>query len=173
MDGNGKIELYEVDVYEILIEGTDETGNPQTYKHLAPRFMPYWNNPKKPYSGYKTTGWVNAGLSEARNIIVTRYIRDYQVHNRYSPGKGAIVIKDTFYIHAGPADLEDVGFGSAGCVEIIGDFDVFKSNIQSLSGYKGDDTDDAIDALVKDRNLSIIIQAAKTPDIKANFTREI
>ena len=38
-DGNGMIELYEFDVYEILIKGADENGNSIVKKWEAPRFM--------------------------------------------------------------------------------------------------------------------------------------
>lgn len=173
IDNNGLQELYEVPVYEIIIEGTDEKGNAQTFKHQAPRFMPYWNDPKAPNKSYKARGWVNAGLSSARKVTVNRYLRNYQVRNMYSPGKGAIVVYKAFYIHAGPADLTNVGFGSAGCIEIIGNYNTFKSNIQSISGYAGSDADDAIQELVKDGNLIVIIEKASVPNIKSNFTREV
>jgi hypothetical protein len=172
-DNNGKIELYKVPVYEILVSGKDNAGNTTAYIHKAPRFMPYWNDPKKLDSHYKTKGWANAGLSAARTIIVRRYKRDYQVQNRYSPGRGAIVMEGSFYIHAGPANESDVGFGSAGCVEIIGNYDTFKADIASLSGSSKTTSDDAIADLVIDGNLIVVIQAAPVPDIKKLFTREI
>lgn len=172
INNNGKIELYEVDTYEILINGTDDTGNPQTFNHTAPRFMPYWNDPESPDPHYKYLGWTNAGLSSKRTVIVKKYLKDYQVRNRFSPGRGAIVVTGSFYIHAGPADESDYGFGSAGCIEIIGNFDDFKNDIQSVSGYSGA-SDDAILELIKEGNLKVIIEEATVPDIKANFTREI
>lgn len=172
-DNNGKIELYKVPVYSIIVSGTDGAGKPKTFLHKAPRFMPYWNDPKKLSSHYKTKGWANSGLSSARTIIVNRYIRDYEVQNRYSPGKGAIVLKDAFYIHGGPANDTDVGFGSAGCVEIIGNYDTFKSNIASLSGSASKASDDAITQLVIQGNLIVVIESAVVPDIKKLFTREI
>lgn len=172
IDNNGKIELYKVPVYEILIEGKDDADNAQTYRHKAPRFMPYYNDPKAMDTDYKTKGWVNSGLSSARTITVSKYLPNYAVHNRYSPGRGAIVLKDSFYIHAGPADLNDYGFGSAGCVEIIGNFDTFKSNIQSLSGSAGADSDAAIQDLVNNKKLIVVIQGATAPNIKSLFTRE-
>ncbi|MBO7587474.1 MAG: hypothetical protein J6T13_09925 [Bacteroidales bacterium] len=55
-DGNGMIELYEVDVYEILIKGADENGNSIVKKWEAPRFMPYWNSPQDPDPHYKNRG---------------------------------------------------------------------------------------------------------------------
>lgn len=171
-DNNGKIELYEVDVYQVEIKGKDNSGNTRKLIHKAPRFMPYWNDPLSPNKNYKTKGWVNAGLSSARNIVVTRYIPNYQVRNRFSPGKGAIVLWNAFYIHAGPADLFDIGFGSAGCIEIIGNYDDFKSDIESLSGHKGS-SDDAILALVKNRKLIVKIEGTNVPDIKSKFTREL
>lgn len=173
INGNGKIELYKVPLYEITITGVDDSGKNTTFTHKAPRFMPYWNNPKSPDSHYKTIGWVNSGLSQARTITVERYIRDYEVRNRYSPGRGAIVMKDSFYIHAGPATESDVGFGSAGCVEIIGNYDTFKAQIASLSGIKSAFADDAIARLVQDRKLVVIINSAAVPDIKRLYTREI
>ena len=173
IDENGKIELYKVPLYEITVSGKSNAGLAASFIHKAPRFMPYYNNPKKPDTHYKTLGWVNSGLSSARTVIVNRYIKDYEVRNRYSPGRGAIVMKDAFYIHAGPASEMDVGFGSAGCVEIVGNYDTFKSQIASVSGHALGTSDDAISKLVQEKNLVVVIQFAAAPDIKKLFTREI
>lgn len=172
-NGDGKIELYKVPLYEIVVDGVDSLGKNTSFIHKAPRFMPYWNNPKTPDRHYKTKGWVNAGLSQARTITVGRYIRSYEVQNRYSPGRGAIVMKDSFYIHAGPATLADVGFGSAGCVEILGNYDIFKDQIAFLSGFKSAIADDAIAKLVSDKNLIVIIKNATAPDIKKLYSRQL
>lgn len=172
-DDDGKIELYKVPVYEIAVAGTDDGHRPIQHLHKAPRFMPYWNDPRSPDHHYKTKGWVNAGLSQARSIVVKRYIRDYEVQNRYSPGRGAIVLEGAFYIHGGPASETDIGFGSAGCIEIIGDYDLFKSQIAVLSGLKATSADDSIARLVAERKLLVVIAKAQVPDIKAQFTRAI
>jgi hypothetical protein len=169
---NGKVELYKVPVYQIIISGTDDKGNTKSFKHKAPRFMPFWNDPKKPSSHYAAVGWLNAGLSGARTITVGQYLKDYQVQNRFSPGLGAIVLTGAFYIHGGPSDESEVGFGSAGCVEIIGNYDTFKANIASLSG-SSKAPGDAIAELVGAGNLIVIIKSASAPNIKALFTREI
>ena len=170
---NNWIELYKVPVYEVTIAGKDNSGTDKTIIHQAPRFMPYWNDPKALDPHYSTKGWANSGLSSARTVIVSRYIRDYAVQNRYTPGKGAIVLKGAFYIHAGPGVLSDVGYGSAGCVEIIGNYDTFKSDIASLSGSKFSDVDDAIQNLVNDRNLTVVIEGTTAPDIKSLYTRKV
>jgi len=172
IDNDGLIELYTVPVYEVLIDGTDDAGNAVRHTHQAPRFMPYYNDPAKPDPHYTTRGWTNAGLSSGRTIVVSRYIPGYELQNRYSPGRGAIVLKGTFYIHAGPASLSDIGFGSAGCVEIIGNYDTFKGHIAALSGLKGVSSDTAIAQLVAARSLIVVIQQATVPDIKSCFTRQ-
>ena len=172
-NNNDEIELYKVPSYEMIVSGTDESGKSLTFTHQAPRFMPYWNNPSNPDKHYKTKGWVNSGLSSAQTIVVSRYLKDYELHNRYSPAHGAIVLKNTFYIHAGPVDENDYGFGSAGCVENIGDFGALKSHIALLSGFKGGNADDAIQTLVKEKHLTAVIQAAAVPDIRKNYTRKI
>jgi hypothetical protein len=172
-DDDGKIELYKVPVFEVTVAGTDDARRPILHVHKAPRFMPYWNDPRTPDHHYKARGWVNAGLSQARSIVVKRYIRDYEVQNRYSPGRGAIVLEGAFYIHGGPASDIDIGFGSAGCIEIIGDYDVFKAHIAALSGLKAASIDDSIAKLVAERNLLVVMAKAAVPDIKAQFTREI
>jgi hypothetical protein len=172
-DNNGLWELYKVPVYEVLVAGADGAGAATAYKHQAPRFMPYFNDPAKPDHHYSTKGWVNAGLSARRTVIVPMYKPHYEVRNRYSPGKGAIVLKDSFYIHAGPADLADIGFGSAGCVEIIGNYDDFKANIASLSGTGAATSDEAIHKLVGARLLVVEIEHATVPNIKRSFTRQI
>lgn len=172
-NNDGLWELYRVPVYKILVAGIDDAGSAATAEHQAPRFMPYYNDPANPDPHYATKGWVNAGLSAKRTVVVSKYKPDYEVQNRYSPGRGAIVLKGTFYIHAGPADLADIGFGSAGCVEIIGNYNVFKANIAALSGTGMANSDEAISKLVAERKLIVEIQQATVPDIKSLFTRRI
>lgn len=172
-NNDGLWELYRVPVYEIVITGTDDGGSAATYTHQAPRFMPYFNDKAKPDRHYKARGFLDSGLSAKRTVIVQRYKKDYEVQNRYSPGKGAIVLKGAFYIHAGPADLADIAFGSAGCVEIIGNYDDFKANIASLSGTGAKDSDEAIIKLVSARKLIVEIEQARAPDIKKLFTRAV
>ncbi|MGB8297402.1 MAG: hypothetical protein WCG85_18400 [Polyangia bacterium] len=172
-DASGYYNLYKVPIYRILVTGKDDTGNSVSGEYRAPRFMPYYNNPKRPSLHYKTLGWINCGLSSTQRVVISRYRRDYQVQNRYSPGIGAIVVHDTFYIHAGPATPSDVGFGSAGCIEIIGNFDVFKDSIVRMSGIVGVSRDDAITQLVKEGKLIVEIEQARVPDIKSLYSRKI
>lgn len=172
-DKNGFYDLYKVPVYEIIVSGHDAAGGVVTKNFMAPRFMPYYNDPKKPDPHYSTTGWVNSGLSKARQQVILQYKQDYEVQNRFSPGRGAIIVYKSFYIHAGPADLLDYGFGSAGCIEIIGDFDVFKQTIAVFSGVSGGTSDVAIATLVKDRHLSVTIEEAKVPRIETAVTRKV
>lgn len=172
-NGNGLVELYEVDIHEILIRGLDENGKNVEKKWEAPRFMPYWNNPQNPNSHYSHLGWINAGLSNAKTIIVPRYNKDYELQNRLSNFKGAIVLQGSFYIHAGPADRMDYGYGSAGCIEIIGNFDDFKADITNLSGVENHTVDGALEMMVQNRKLKVTIEAAVPPDIRNRFTREI
>ncbi|MFT3816405.1 MAG: hypothetical protein QM750_02035 [Rubrivivax sp.] len=168
-----QIELYSVPLYQILVSGTDDSGAEQTYEFSAPRFMPYWNDPADPDKHYATRGWVNAGLSKTRTITVSRYLPNYKVQNRYSPGRGAIVLVGSFYIHAGPGEVSDFGFGSAGCIEIVGNYDDFKSSIGGLSGSVAKDADRAIEDLVKHRKLVVQIRQVSVPDIKAAYTRKV
>lgn len=86
---------------------------------------------------------------------------------------GAIVVHGSFYIHAGPASLDDAGFGSTGCVEIIGDYDVFKAAIATTGGLDPAQADLAIQKLVAARKLVVTIQNALVPDIKKQVTRKI
>jgi len=172
-DNDGNIELYKVALYEIVVEGQDATGTAKIFSYRAPRFMPYWNDPKNPSSHYKTKGWVNAGLSKARTITVKEYKENYEVQNRYSPGKGAIVLEGSFYIHAGPGKESDVGFGSAGCVEVVGFYDKFKADIALLSGSSYKFADGAIKQLVAEGNLIVVIQEAPVPNIKSAYTRSV
>lgn len=167
-DEKGFYALYRVPVYRILVQGADRK---LAKSFAAPRFMPFYNDPKAPDPDYPATGWVNAGLSSARRVIVAKYKQDYRVRNRFSPGIGAIVVKDAFFIHAG--QLEDVGFGSAGCIEIVGDYNDFKGAIASLGGTTTTSADAAIQQLVRAQRLVVTIQQASVPDIKKSFTRRI
>jgi hypothetical protein len=171
-DAVGQYPLYSVPIYKIQVVGKDSSHKPVVVDFVAPRFMPYYNNPKQPDPHYKAVGWLNSGLSSHRRVVVSTFKQDYAVQNRYSPGRGAIVVHESFYIHAGPASLRDFGFGSAGCIEVIGDYNLFKQAIARLSGLPSD-PDQAIQQLVHAGKLIVTIQHAKPPDIKKNFTRMI
>ncbi len=171
-DKEGNYALYRVPVYKILVTGRDG-DNKKSFEFMAPRFMPYFNNPTRPDPHYQTKGWRNAGLSSARTVTVSQYKQDYAVQNRFSPGRGAIVVMGAFYIHAGPASLLDVGFGSAGCIEIIGNYNTFKRTIADLAGLFSVPADTAIRQLVNARKLRVTIQTAVAPDIAKNMTRKI
>lgn len=161
-NNNGKIELYWTPVYKVFLQNDKEQ---KEWKAL--RFMPYWNDPKQPYSKYKTRKWVVSGLSShIPKKIVTYYDPQYGVQNRYSPYAGGIQIKDSFLIHAGPQSLADIGWGAAGCVEIIGDFDKFKDDIRILSGIETNNSHDAIQMLVKSSKLYVEVQETTAPNIK-------
>lgn len=171
-DNNGKIELYGTPVFKVFIQGTDTNGKAVSHEWKALRFMPYWNDPKSPSPKYKSLGWVNSGKWQVAKKAVKRYDPTYGTHNRYSPYGGAIEIDGAFLIHAGPNDLSDSGWGAAGCVEIIGNFDDFKDQIKVLSGSTATEADVAILDLVKQRKLFIHVESARAPNLKASFLRE-
>jgi hypothetical protein len=171
-DAAGQYPLYSVPIYKIQIVGKDSSHKSVIVDFAAPRFMPYYNDPKRPDPHYKAVGWLNSGLSSHRRVVVSIFKQDYAVQNRYSPGRGAIVVHESFFIHAGPASLGDFGFGSAGCIEIIGDYNLFKQAIARLSCLPFA-PDQAIQQLVHARKLIVTIQHASPPDIKKNFTRMV
>ena len=173
IDPAGYYNLYRVPVYKILVKGFDDAKQRQIKTFMAPRFMPYFNDPKNPDPEYKTKGWVNCGLSSARTVTVTRYIQGYELHNRLSVYRGAIVVHQTFYIHPGPASICDYGFGSAGCIEIIGDYNIFKKAIADFSGVTSETSDGCIQKLVNDRNLVVVIETATVPNIRNSISRKI
>ena len=152
-------------------KGTDDKGQSVKYTWKALRFMPYYNPPN--FSSYKTIGWVNSGLHKLNRQPAPEYKKAYEVHNTYSQHNGAIVLKGTFYIHAGPEDLTHIGWGAAGCVEIIGSFSEFKDQVKELSGSTQVDADSAISELVFYKKLYIEIEYATPPNIKANFYKEV
>jgi hypothetical protein len=165
--------LYRVPVYKIHVSGKDATQKKVVHEFAAPRFMPYYN-PGRKHPEYTSEGWLSCGLSDPRRVVVSQYIHDYEVRNRYSPGRGAIVVTGSFYIHAGPASQQDTGFGSAGCIEIIGNYDNFKSAIAQIGGLPATrgELDRSIRKLVEQAKLIVTIQAAKAPQLDRNhFTR--
>lgn len=179
VNNDGFTEYYNAPVYYVYVEGTNAAGKRERREWKAPRYMPY-NNPagERYESSYKTKGFVTAGLSNVPRMAAPAYKPDYQVHNRFSPFGGAIVVKGAFYIHAGPEDVKDAGWGSAGCVEIIGDFDGFKRDILELSGSPAASGDaetinQGMSQLVAGRKLFITYQSAARPNIKALFSRQV
>jgi len=171
-DRDGRIEFYRVPIYKVFIDGTDAQGVRQRREWNGLRFMPYLNDPSRPNRSYKTMGWVNAGLRLVPRKPVPQYKPDYEIHNRFSEFGGAFVVKGTFYIHAGPADLSDKGWGSAGCVEIIGNFDDFKAQVVELSGSKQTETNAALAEIVRAGKLFVSYESARAPNIKTLFSRE-
>ena len=160
-DDDGREEYYKTPVYKVIIAN----------KHIkkewkALRFMPYWNDPKKPRPGYKHRGWINSGLSSLAKKAVTYYDPTYGTRNRMSPFPGGIQIKGNFLIHAGPKNLLDYGWGAAGCVEIIGNFDLFKEDIRLLSGAKIKNVHQVIADMVKARKLFVEVEFAPRPSLK-------
>lgn len=170
MNNNGKIELYEVPVYYVYIKGVDNSGHEVKKTWKALRFMPYYNPPGS--SKYKTIGWVNSGLHQLERQPAPGYRKSYVVRNRYSRFTGAIVLKGSFLIHAGPEDLSNIGWGAAGCVEIIGSFNEFKNEIKELSGSQDYDADNVLGEMVNQRKLFIEIEYAMPPNIRENFYKE-
>ena len=86
--------------------------------------------------------------------------------NSPSPHKGAIQIQNSFLIHSGPPTLQDSGWGSAGCIEIIGNFSDFKEDIKTVSGIGGYLlSDEIIFRLIKAGKLYIEIEVASKPNI--------
>jgi len=165
-NNNGLHELYEVPVYYVYIEGTDNRGIAVKRVWNALRFMPYWNDPKDRSPNYSTLGWANVGIHYFPKTAVTQYKPNYTIHNSPGFSNGAIVIKDRFYIHEGPKDLISYGAGSAGCIGIIGSFDQFKEDIKELSGCNLNlSADSAILQLIKERKLFLQIESATPPDI--------
>jgi len=179
VDNDGRTELYKAPVYFVYIDGTDATGAKVHKEYRAPRYMPY-NNPAgaRHDNDYKTTGFVTAGLSSVPRFAVSTYKSDYQVHNRFSPFGGAIVVKGSFYIHAGPETVDDFGWGSAGCVEVIGNFDNFKKDILTLAGSPAANGDSAalhqgVASLVAARKLFVNYENAARPNLQSLLSRQI
>lgn len=179
VNADGLIELYKAPVYYVYVVGTNAAGVRERREWKAPRYMPY-NNPagERHDDEYRTVGFVTAGLSNVPRVAVGDYKPDYLVHNRYSPFGGAIVVKGGFYIHAGPESLKDAGWGSAGCVEILGNFDAFKKDILELAGSPDARGDAAtlnagVGRLVAARKLFVTYEAAARPNLRASYSRQI
>lgn len=65
-----------------------------------------------------------------------------------------------------------LGGGAAGCVEIIGNFDDFKSDIAEATG-KTTDSDAAIQSLVSEGKLYVEVKSAIRPNLKNELWKEI
>jgi hypothetical protein len=129
------------------------------------RFMPYWNDEKLPIvEGYSTRGWTVAGLPY---LPVTRV-------NVYKPnfyGGGLQLNEKGFFIHRGRQSLDTPYMGSAGCVQLFGDYNIFLCSILSLLGYKinfykQDWIHSAMNEIVRSGRLWVEIQRAIPPNIQ-------
>jgi hypothetical protein len=179
VDGDGRTEYYNAPVYYVYVDGVNAAGKRERREWKAPRFMPY-NNPAGAQHDpdYKTVGFVTSGLSNVPRFAVGSYKPDYEIHNTFSPFGGAIVVKGTFYIHAGPESLKESGWGSAGCVEIIGNFDRFKKDILELAGSPAAQGDakalnNGIGQLVAARKLFVTYESAARPNLRAALSRQV
>jgi hypothetical protein len=104
---------------------------------------------------------------------VTEYKEDYEVHNRISRFTGAIVVQGAFYIHGGPDNITDWGWGAAGCVEVIGSFDDFRQDILDMAGSTESDIQIGMTALVKAKSLYVQYDLAQSPKFKSKFKGEV
>jgi hypothetical protein len=96
----------------------DPQGYTDRQDFKAVRFGVYDNDGSDPR--YQTKGLFVVGLADDRWYRLNRYI-DYKLHSvQDNPDNGAFVIEGTHYIHSGPADVNEFGYGTAGCVEIFG-----------------------------------------------------
>lgn len=179
VDGDGRTEYYRAPVFYVYIDGTNAAGVRERRVWKTPRFMPY-NNPAgaRHVSSYASVGFLTAGLSSVPRTAVGQYKPNYEVHNRFSPFGGAIVVKGAFYIHAGPENLSDAGWGSAGCVEIIGNFDDFKKDVLELSGAtpapgNAAALNAAVGRLVSARKLFVTYESATRPNLRAALSRQV
>jgi len=168
IDNDGIGELYKTPVYYVYIDGTSRLGNRERKTWRAVRFMPYWNDPAAPSTNYRYRGFANSGLHEVKKKVVTSYNKYYGVRNTYSPYGGAIQIRNSFLIHAGPRNLRERGWGAAGCVEIIGNFNDFKKDIHIFSGSTAINSDDAILELVEKGMLFVQVDKATPPNFIGN-----
>lgn len=165
-NGDGNEDKYEVPVYKIYIKGVDDGGRPVVKNWSALRFTPFWNDPLDPVSSYKTRGFVVAGLSSFAKQRITNYVSGYTLHNTYSEYTGAIQLRGNFLIHAGPPSMASQGWGGAGCVEIIGDFNSFRNDIIALSGSKISTIPEAMMSIIKNRKLLVEMPYAARPESK-------
>lgn len=172
-DDNGLIELYEVPIYKVFLEGTDADGNDVKEVWTALRFMPFWNDPKNPSKGSSKRGWKDSGLKQVEHKPVPKYKEHYDVHNRPSNFTGAIVVQGFFYIHAGPENITESGWGAAGCVEVIGSFNDFRRDILGMAGSTESDIQVGMTALVKAQKLYVQYDLAQPPDFKSHFKGEV
>jgi hypothetical protein len=171
-DSNGMIELYKTPLYKVLIEGTTADGGKVTKVWSAIRFAPYYNDPTQPDPHYRARGWVNAGLHQLAKKAVTAYNPHYGTVNTVSPYSGSIQLRDHFLIHAGPETVANSGWGSAGCVEIIGNFTKFKADIADMSGSHETTVDQKISDLVRARRLFVEVKYATPPDFRKLLSHE-
>lgn len=169
---DGKDDRYEVPVYKVFIEGTDNNGALQKKEWKALRFMPYWNDPHFPARGFKTKGYVVSGLNVFPKQAIKNYVSGYRIHNIFSDYTGAIQLTGNFLIHAGPSDLNETQWGGAGCIEVIGNFNTFRKDIMHLAGTGLHDIQDAMIEIIRQRKLFVEIENCATPVIKTagNFT---
>lgn len=162
------MDIYSVPVYFLFLKGKDENGILKTRVWKVLRFMPYLNDPLNYDNRYGQKGWTVAGLHKLPLQQVREYKRHYSVHSAQTIYRGAIVLKGSFYIHAGPDKIPNATnaiYGSAGCIEIIGNFNLFKEDIRELSGSDNKIADDVIEELIKKGLLFVQIEQATPPDL--------
>lgn len=168
-DNDGRRERYRTPIYKVFLKSRSAVGESVQKDWQALRFMPFWNDPRQPTKAYRSKGWVNSGLHHVARKAVPAYLKDYKIHNTVSRFDGAIQIKDNFLVHAGPesAMSSNWGWGAAGCIEIIGDFNEFRMNILEMSGSAQTDIHTGMQQLVSAKQLYIQVDMDTAPDLKA------
>lgn len=166
-DNDGRRERYKTPVYKVFLKSRNAAGGSIQKDWRALRFMPFWNDPGQLSKKYSSSGWLNSGLSHVARMPVPAYLKDYEIHNTVSRFNGAIQIKGNFLVHGGPESTISDGWGAAGCIEIIGNFDEFRTSILQMAGSTQTDIHAGMQQLVSAKLLYIQVDMDVAPDLKA------
>lgn len=169
---DGSLQFYDVPVFDMLVQGTDDDGKKQELAFQVIRYMPGYNPGGKWPQHEKIDEVKMIGLSDEQKHVCPEY-KDYVLHGALAPADdGAFVIYDTHYLHDGPdGNLPDEVFGALGCLEVYGSkgFEALKEAVRSLSGMVSeDDTDEVLKKFCSKKLLTIALEAAVSPQVVPN-----
>lgn len=153
--------LYEIPIYPLVVEGTDNNGVAvrRTFEVFRFGVQKMANTPPS-----------TVGLADPQSYVISVWNPAYKVHSAASAEDGAWVVTGNYLIHDGPDYPRSIDepYATAGCLELCGpvQFNAFNDHLISLSGLTTGTRAEKLVTMGASGQLSVIYLAAPRPPVK-------
>jgi hypothetical protein len=155
---NGKaLGIFYVPSFNMSVSGVDNTGARITRTFEVLRFGLHCTDGKTP---------VSVGLADYQRHIIKSWIPTYTPHSAPSIEGGAWQVYNSFLIHDGPDNINEV-FATIGCIELMGPLGFVKLNdlLIELCGPTATTRDEQLAQIGRSGKLSIVYEKSTRPPV--------